>query len=148
MKLIHGLVILTVLTMMLTGCGGPANDDMPGIFAGFEENKPASGTDSKTVADCQLMSNEFQQVGCYSDVAVQEGDVSICDNIKMQAGIPNCITQVAKSKKDATICNGIEGDHPKTLCLVEIGTILNDVSVCDNLDSDLWKGQCTAKLEQ
>ena len=74
---------------------------------------------SKSLADCAAMDNVFVRVGCYSEIAVAEGNPDICDQIKdHHLAYANCITQVALSKQDATICDRIDGDHPKALCII------------------------------
>jgi len=79
---------------------------------------------SKDILFCdQLNKTDPNHISCYSNVAKETANYSICDNLDYnmgtsnEKGIDHCYWNIAIEKKDNSFCNKITDENLKKICL-------------------------------
>lgn len=76
---------------------------------GMQNNDPSS---------CEKSEGILRDV-CYSDIAKNNKDISICSNIQEASFVDSCYIGVAEATKDSSICDRIANDILKISCVDE-----------------------------
>ncbi len=70
---------------------------------------------------------------CYSSIAAEKKDLSICDQISLSNEKENCYSRVAGSKKDPTICEKIKEGWKKDDCYAGVAIARKDPRLCNKI---------------
>lgn len=112
-----------------------------GSIGGYVYFKNKSSKVIEEVKNCENIEDQNEKDYCYSDLAVAEQDVSICD--KMQNSIlknycyGEIYNEIAITKKDVSICEKIQDVQDlglKDECYRGVAWAKNDPSICDKLE--------------
>ena len=78
---------------------------------------------------CKLINYHFVQKSlCYSTVAVNKGDYTICALDESS----ECVANYAKATGDTSVCNGVIEANEKARCFSNVATERNNPDVCNN----------------
>lgn len=120
---------------------------VPDTFSEFR------GGNYSSINDCGFIRSEFAEVDCYTQFALQSGDVSLCFRGKTYDGYSegNCVTEVAIAKKDISICNSINsknipqntrGEILKDKCVARLAVNTGNTTLCNSIGTTYWKDEC------
>ncbi len=76
---------------------------------------------------------------CYTDVAVDKKDISICEKIQNQDNKEGCYSGVAEAKQDISICEKIHDQDCKDECYVSVAKAKQDISICEKMEQNPYK---------
>jgi hypothetical protein len=145
----YALVIL-LLCIFTAGC-------MEMIMSEFQE---PLGSVCTSPAARALESSGLDQDHCYQQVAVNAGDLTLCNEIKRGAPMTKCYLLIAVKYGDSSICNQIPStSDPQAYlpidCLWEVALKTNDPAVCAEMGTtkisrmfigEISQETCTAKV--
>lgn len=106
-----------------------------------------------SINNCGSIRSEFTEVDCYTQFALQSGDVSLCFRGKTYDGYSegNCVAEVAMAKKDISICNSINsknipqntrGEILKDKCIARLAVNTGNSALCNSVGTTYWKDAC------
>lgn len=104
---------------------------------------------SKDTKQCDAMEKGSLRNNCYSIIARNLGDVSICDKKFPEENIPKvgCYTAVAIKVKDARICAGIRDYILGVRCYSSLAASQKNIGICNNLKEDTSsKKECLTRV--
>jgi len=87
------------------------------------------------LSNCNDIQNIDDRFNCYYDTAINNQDLSICDQLD-PASLYSCYSEIAAAKKDLSICEKIEGEYNKSFCYIRVAVAKQDISICDTLAQD------------
>jgi len=116
-------------------------------------------SDSQMQKDCESLCNSTQGIQnndlnscektewilkdtCYSDIAEDKEDISICENITDETIKDTCYTNIAELKKDSSICEEVTDMAMQNNCYMNIAILKKDSSICKNLTNDILNEFC------
>ena len=100
--------------------------------------------------DCNKIKQHYKQhyrrESCYHNFAISEKNVSHCKRTSLYTNI--CISNVAKENQDITICEEIKEQHPKELCYIDVIIIKQalDISYCEEIKTIATKDFCLEEV--
>jgi hypothetical protein len=102
----------------------------------------AIALDKKDPALCRLAAGSTER-DCYTALAAELLDVSICDNLESGYVQSDCYENVALQVKDPSLCLNLEPEF-KDSCLFALSKEenFNDAKLCDLMSSAFKKSQC------
>lgn len=75
----------------------------------------SQGIQNNDVSSCEK-SEWMLKYGCYTEIATETKDVSICKKIDDKTFMNACFSSIAEDTKDAKICNNIEDTMFRNIC--------------------------------
>jgi hypothetical protein len=87
----------------------------------------------KDLSLCDKIVDKYGKQGCIYNVALAMNDAAACAKLTDQTSNGLCTAKVALTKKDPGLCKGIPGDLEKANCYSDIATVTGDKSLCNNL---------------
>lgn len=109
----------------------------------FEFEYKKIETENRNLSICdkiwQGVQHQKSKDWCYTDVAVDKKDISICEKIQNQDNKEGCYSGVAEAKQDILICNKIQDQDRKDECYVYVAKAKQDISICDEMEQNPYK---------
>lgn len=96
---------------------------------------------------CDQFKDPSLASSCYTDLAIDRKDVSICSNVAGIGSVNGCYKEVAISRLDATVCARIDDNLLKDSCYNRVGYLTKDKSVCSMIKDLNLKNGCFADIE-
>lgn len=115
--------LVWLLGILLVACAGEPTDYLELAF---------SQNDS---SHCANVEEQHLKNWCYTDIAANLQDASICDNLEGEFR-NNCVKNIAVATQDAGLCSeisGLAGDR----CHLDLAIELQDASLCHDIESEL-----------
>jgi hypothetical protein len=89
----------------------------------------------KDLSICLRIESPALLLLCKSDVAVAKGDPSICADLNDDEVLDSCYSQIAEAKKDVALCDKVRREENKVGCLSALALSKNDASICSKIYS-------------
>jgi hypothetical protein len=93
----------------------------------------------------QFKEPSFQGI-CYTNLAVDRMDVSICASLVGKGSVNGCYKNVAIAAQDGSICARIDDGLLKDSCYNRVGAISKDKTVCDKISDVNLKAGCYSEI--
>lgn len=88
---------------------------------------------------CDNISFDFFRYRCYSEVAAEKGETSICENISEKpygkSIKAECYLEVARKNNNISICEGLFDDWDKE-CYKQVAMEAENISICDYISEE------------
>ncbi len=94
---------------------------------------------------CEEINDDKLKMSCFADVGIASGNESLCAKEGLSVyDKRECYTEIAKNKKDETICDNIENERSMAECYKEVGVIAESVEICKKIlaTQEIWKVNC------
>ena len=101
---------------------------------------------SNTAVRCDGFKEPSFQGICYTNLAIDQKDVSICAKVAGLASVNGCYKEVAIAAKDALICAKIDDGLLLDSCYNRVGALTNDKSVCDKIKDVSLRNGCYSEI--
>ena len=96
---------------------------------------------------CKLITDEYWQPICYKSIAVNTNDHRLCDEVTRQKLQTECFYTIAQNTSNEQICRRIIDDWPLFYrCFNKIALVKGNVEVCLELENDLNRDSCILGL--
>ena len=95
---------------------------------------------------CDQFKDSSLEASCYTNLAIDRKDVSICSNVAGLGSINGCYKEVAIAKLDETICARIDDNLMKDSCYNRVGSLTKDKSVCNMIKDQNLKNGCFVEI--
>jgi hypothetical protein len=115
------------------------------IISGCVSEKQTTTTVFKTTTTslglerCNNISFDFFRYRCYSEVAAEKGDTSICENISLEeygeSIKAECYLEVARKNNNISICRNMSDDWYKECCK-QVAIESENISICDYIGEE------------
>jgi len=94
---------------------------------------------------CEKIESMSSKANCYRQLAEQEGNKEICENIEGYIDIKDaCLSQVAVKNQDAELCEQAGGQ--KDFCLGRVALLTQNELLCDKLSTELGRYACYVRI--
>ena len=87
---------------------------------------------------CEFGKTKAEMHECYTNLAIEKRDPSICQRIKMNLSRDECINKVAVSTYDSSLCEMIGDNLSRDECINKVAVSTYDSSLCEMI-GDNWK---------
>jgi hypothetical protein len=104
------------------------------IFFGCTVVKQYDSETQKKLEECDKK-DQFWKDTCFSLVAQDINDLTICDKITTQPTYDLCYISVAINLEDPTICEKLSDQASKDYCYDEFAIQLNQPELCDKIQN-------------
>jgi len=128
----YAMAILLLFSLFTAGC----MEMMPMSEVGwvFEHQEPLGSVCTSPAAKL-LKPAGLDQDHCYQQVAVNMGNIPLCDKIKRGAPMTKCYMLIAAKQNDPALCSQIPTTsdpqaYLKIDCLWEVATVNNNPAAC------------------
>ncbi len=101
-----------------------------------------------SLEDCKTITTSSDNWKCYAKVAVNTGNISICEMIDWPMGNIACRSSFAVSTENISICAGIDFLESQAQCYAHIGVKKNDSSLCNNIQNTTYRDLCGIRFNQ
>jgi hypothetical protein len=95
---------------------------------------------------CDDIENQSHKDSCYLVSAYEYLDLSLCEKISDPSEIRDCEYHyywfLAIEEQNVTICENIDDDSFIDFCYGDLGVILKDRDICDKVKDDLGRNHC------
>ena len=149
------LVLLLVANVLAAGCMemamyGPDDGLISTVISDFQE--PLGSVCTSPAAKI-LRPAGLDQDHCYQQVAVNAGDLSLCDKIKRGAPMTKCFMLIAAKQNDPALCNQIPTTsdpqaYLKIDCLWEVATVNNNPAACQAMGTQKLSRMFIGEMSQ
>ena len=127
----YALVILLLFCLLTAGCMELQYADLAWVF---EPQEPLGSVCTSPAARL-LKPAGLDQDHCYQQVAVNTGNLPLCDKIRRGAPMTKCYMLIAAKQNDPALCSQIPTTsdpqaYLKIDCLWEVATVNNNPAAC------------------
>jgi len=91
--------------------------------------------------DCLGISEEWDRWKCLEEMGIKNNDVEACT---LSESIPRlkCFSKVASNKEDYTLCDSLSEQDGKAECYGMVAKAIDDISICDTLIEEHLISNC------
>lgn len=111
------------------------------LFAGCIGSNQYDSETQKKLSECDK-NDPFWKDTCYSFVAQEKNDLSICDKIATHPTRPLCYVSIAINLKDPTICKKLQNQVEKDFCFHDFAVKLNKPEICNDIINQNTADSC------
>jgi len=123
----------------------PKNENPYNNFDPLDTCKIGVGLVMKDSSICEEVKTEINEVNknnCYTRMAVETKDVSLCDKMESPG---HCYENVALSRRDISICDKYTDSYHKSNCINPVIAHNPDIKICETLLWNVHKLYCQIK---
>ena len=140
-RFIEKAAILALASVLLTACDRDRS----------ERGSEAAWKDR--ARDCQQIADLFDRTECYTDLAIEESDASICGDATHEGVRYQCYAIYAERQNDLEACEAIPTDSDEAsvlhgACISDVAAIRSDAQLCARVEPESIRDGCYLKIAE